>query len=353
MRIGIIGAGKVGRTLALMLHESGLSPTLGDLHRSALPDALAENFCDLDARVPIDLSRFVREHDAVVSAGPFRINLDVARACAEAGVAYLDFTEDTETAAAVQMIAAGKDAPFVPQCGLAPGMVNVIAADLAAQFDHVQSLKLRVGALPQTTGNHIRYYLTWSTAGLVNEYCQPCDALYQGRPIKTMPLEGLETVVIDGVQYEAFNTSGGTATMCETFAGRVDDLTYKSLRYPGHCDKMRFLLHDLQLPQTELEDILSRQLPSTTQDVVVLLVEAVGTRAGALDARSTVRKIFPGKVGDVEATAIERSTAAGMAAVLELLAQGRLPAGFVRQESIPFTDILGTKWGAAVYGDSR
>jgi saccharopine dehydrogenase-like NADP-dependent oxidoreductase len=353
MRIGIIGAGKVGRTLALMLHEGGLSPTLADKHRQALPDALAQNFRDLDARVGADLSRFVGEHDAIVSAGPFRINLDIARACAENGAAYLDFTEDTETAAAVRTIAAGKNAPFVPQCGLAPGMVNIIAADLAGQFEHVQSLKLRVGALPQTTGNHIRYYLTWSTAGLVNEYCQPCDALYQGRPIKTMPLEGLETVVIDGVQYEAFNTSGGTATMCETYAGRVDDLTYKSLRYPGHCEKMRFLLHDLQLPQAELEDIFSRQLPSTTQDVVVLLVEAVGTRAGALDARNTVRKIMPAKIGGAEVTAIELSTAAGMAAVLELLQRGRLPAGFVRQESIPFADILGTKWGSAVYGDGR
>jgi saccharopine dehydrogenase-like NADP-dependent oxidoreductase len=353
MKIGIIGAGKVGRTLALMLRESGLVPTLADVRRPPLSAALAENFRDLDASVPADLGRFVREHDAVVSAGPFRINLDVARACAEGGTSYLDFTEDTETAAVVRALAGGKRASFVPQCGLAPGMVNVIAADLAAQFDHLQSLKLRVGALPQTTGNHIRYYLTWSTAGLVNEYCQPCDALYQGRPIKTMPLEGLETVVIDGVLYEAFNTSGGTATMCETFAGRVDDLTYKSLRYPGHCEKMRFLLHDLQLPQAELEDILSRQLPSTTQDVVVLLVEAVGTRAGALDARNSVRKILPAKVGGVEVTAIERSTAAGMAAILDLLAEGRLPAGFVRQESIPFTDILGTKWGAAVYGDGR
>ena len=145
---------------------------------------------------------------------------------------------------------------FAPQCGLAPGAINIIGAHLIARFDTVRSLELRVGALPLSASNEIKYYLSWSSSGLVNEYIKPCDALFRGKPIKTLPLEGKENLVIDGVTYEAFNTSGGVATMCETYRGRIGELNYKTIRYPGHLDHMRFVVNDLGLG--DRPDLLAR-----------------------------------------------------------------------------------------------
>jgi saccharopine dehydrogenase-like NADP-dependent oxidoreductase len=93
----------------------------------------------------------------------------------------------------------------------------------------------------------MKYYLSWSSSGLVNEYIKPCDALFRGKPVKTLPLDGEENIVIDGVTYEAFNTSGGVATMCETYSNRIEELNYKTIRYPGHLDHMRVVINDLGL----------------------------------------------------------------------------------------------------------
>ena len=184
---------------------------------------------------------------------------------------------------------------FVPQCGLAPGTVNIIGAHLIAQFDTARSLELRVGALPLSVSNEMKYYLSWSSSGLVNEYIKPCDALYRGEPIKTLPLEGKENVVIDGATYEAFNTSGGVATMCDTYRGRISELNYKTIRYPGHLDHMRFVIHDLGLGDRPdlLTQIFDQSIPATRQDVVLLYVNALGTRSGKLQQCSYVDPSLP------------------------------------------------------------
>ena len=100
---------------------------------------------------------------------------------------------------------------------------------------------MRVGALPQFPTNALRYNLTWSTDGLINEYCNFCEVIHDGRRLEVLPLEGLEHFSLDGVRYEAFNTSGGLGTLCETLAGRVRTLNYKTVRYNGHRELMQFL----------------------------------------------------------------------------------------------------------------
>src|SRR5262245_18307466 len=112
----------------------------------------------------------------------------------------------------------------MPQCGLPPGALNIDGGSLAASLDRARSVEMRVGALPQFASNQMKYYLSWSTAGLINEYCQPGEALHDGQRMTTLPLDGVERLTIDGVEYEAFNTSGGVATMCEAFAGQVSEL---------------------------------------------------------------------------------------------------------------------------------
>ena len=360
MRILIFGAGKVGLTLKTMLVK------LLDVTQVSVADkdAGAADFV-LDVANDGDgaLRNAVRNFDAVISALPFNLNKAIAQVCIDEDVSYFDFTEDTDTTEFIKQQAkqarvnANKDedlkAVMVPQCGLAPGAINIIGASFARFFQEIHSLELRVGALPQTASNEMQYYLTWSSAGLVNEYLQPCDALYQGKPVKTMPMEGLETIIIDGVNYEAFNTSGGVATMCESFAGKIGSLNYKTIRYPGHRDRMKFVINDLGLGKRQdlLTEIFDQNVPAIQNDDVVLLyVNAVGIRDGKLVRDSYVKKVKAFE--NFHATAIQTTTAAGMAAVVELWMKGKLKSklGFVRQEDINVDDFLNTKWGRIVYG---
>ncbi len=109
----------------------------------------------------------------------------------------------------------------MPQCGLAPGFIGIVAHHLSKRFDVLHEIKMRVGALPAFPTNALKYNLTWSVDGLINEYCHPCDAIRDGERIEMLALEGMEHFSLDGVEYEAFNTSGGLGTLCDTLAGRV------------------------------------------------------------------------------------------------------------------------------------
>jgi saccharopine dehydrogenase-like NADP-dependent oxidoreductase len=316
----------------------------------AVPDEGIDVELDVSDQGIDALREVVRGHDAVVSALPFHLNKDVATVCAEEGKSYFDFTEDTDTTAFIRTLGPGarEGQVFAPQCGLAPGAINIIGAGLVASFDHVRSLELRVGALPLSANNQMKYYLSWSSAGLINEYLQPCDALYRGQQIKTQPLDGLEEIVIDGVLYEAFNTSGGVATLTETLAHKVDNLDYKTIRYPGHRAHLQFVIKDLGLGQRPelLTQVFEQEVPLTSQDVVILYANAVGTRKGRLHQRSFIKKVEH----EPAFTAIQKTTAAGMAAVIELWAEGKLAPGFLHQSDVAWEAFLATRWGRAVYG---
>lgn len=356
MKIGIVGAGKVGSTIATLLEscrfcgqtllaDSRPNPDLRGLRKA--------RFRQVDGAQPKQLAAFVRAVDVIISAAPYYLNRAIVDACAAAGVSYFDLTEDVETTAYVRRLADGAKATFMPQCGLAPGAINIVGGSLASSLDAVRQVEMRVGALPLNASNQMKYYLSWSTAGLINEYCQVGYALFGGKTVATMPLDGMERITIDGVEYEAFNTSGGVATMCETFAGKVQELNYKTLRYPGHRDLMKFLLHDLNLaPRQELvTQIFDQEVPLTESDVVVFYVSVVGNDAeGRLKQRSFIKKLQGGKVGGRKLNAIQLTTAAGVVGVVELFARGRLGRGFVRQESVALKDFLATRWGGRVYG---
>jgi saccharopine dehydrogenase-like NADP-dependent oxidoreductase len=246
----------------------------------------------------------------------------------------------------VREIAARAPSVFAPQCGLAPGFISIVGADLAARFERLDSLRLRVGALPRFPVNALGYALTWSPEGLINEYCEPCDAVVEGARCQVRPLEGLERFFVDGVAYEAFNTSGGLGGLCETFAGRAREINYRTIRYPGHAAAMKLLLGDLRLRERRdlLKTILEAALPSTRQDVVVILAAAAGWRDGRLVEESYVHRLF----GDESASAIQTATAAGLCAVLDLVAAGRLPqSGLLAQETVPLELFLTNRFGAA------
>ncbi|HEY2835005.1 MAG TPA: hypothetical protein VGI89_00455, partial [Rhizomicrobium sp.] len=168
------------------------------------------------------------------------------------------------------------------------------------------------------------------------------------------PLEELEEFSLDGVRYEAFNTSGGLGTLCETLAGQVRQLNYKTVRYPGHRDIMKALMQDLRLGERRevLKDILEKALPATWQDVVLVFVTVSGYRDGQFLQESYANKIYGAEVQGIVRSAIQITTAAGICTMLDLLANGTLPQkGLVRQEDVSLATFLSNRFGCA-YGGS-
>ncbi|MDJ1159645.1 saccharopine dehydrogenase family protein [Chelatococcus sp. SYSU_G07232] len=348
----IAGAGKIGSTIADMLAATGD-------YRVTIADRAAAQLEALDTAHPVDtlvldienaaaLGTALAGKFAVLSAAPYHLTTRIAEGAALAGVHYLDLTEDVASTRRVKELAAEARTAFIPQCGLAPGFISIVAYDLAKRFDTLDSVRMRVGALPQFPSNALNYNLTWSTDGVINEYCEPCEAIVDGELVEVPPLEEREEFSLDGVAYEAFNTSGGLGTLCETLAGKVRTLNYRTIRYPGHAAIMKALLNDLRLRDRRdvMKDILEHALPTTLQDVVIVFVTVSGRKHGRLVQETYANKIYSRTVNGVLRSAIQVTTASGIAAVLDMLAGGVLPQkGFVRQEDIALDAFLANRFG--------
>jgi len=358
MRITLLGAGHIGQTIARLLSASGdYTVTVVDRSAEALAKLAAEpvRTLQIETSDATALLGTLRGQEAVVNALPYHLATLAATQARAAGCHYFDLTEDVAATRAIKQLADGAETAFMPQCGLAPGFIGIVAHHLAKSFDVVHDVKMRVGALPAFPTNSLKYNLTWSVDGLINEYVHPCEAIRDGRNIELLALEGMEHFSLDGTEYEAFNTSGGLGTLCETWAGRVQTLDYKSVRYPGHRDLMKMLLEELQLKHdTEtLKDIMRRSIPSTMQDVVLVFVTVSGMRGGSLVQEVFARKIFADRNEAAPLSAIQITTAAGICAAVDLFREGKLPQrGFVRQEQVELPVFLANRFGSA-YQQSR
>lgn len=353
-QILLLGSGIIGRMIARFLVRTGdYRVRVGDVDRESL--ARLKNHVDVetlpvDAANPAQLEAAMKGCDAVISALSFHFNVGVAEAAARTGASYFDLTEDVETSRAVRKVAASARPGqiYMPQCGLAPGFISIVAHHLTRSFDELDTVFMRVGALPLFPSNALKYNLTWSTDGLINEYCNPCEAIYDGRRLDVLPLEGLEEFSLDGVRYEAFNTSGGLGTLCETFDGRVRQLNYKTVRYIGHRHLMDVLVNELRLRDRReiLKDILEHSVPVTFQDVVVTFCTVTGRRDGQLVQISDARKTYHQTIDGENWSAIQVTTAAGLCTVVDLHFEGKLPkTGFVRQEEVDLDSFLANRFG--------
>jgi saccharopine dehydrogenase-like NADP-dependent oxidoreductase len=358
MKVALLGAGHIGQTIARLLHGSGdYDVKVLDQNAATLRVLAAEGIVTarVDSADTHALAAQLRGQDAVVNALPYHLATTAAQLALECGCHYFDLTEDVAATKAIKAMALKAKTAFMPQCGLAPGFIGIVAHHLAKGFDVVQDVQMRVGALPAFPTNALKYNLTWSVDGLINEYCHPCEAIHGGETISALPLEGLEHFSLDGVEYEAFNTSGGLGTLCETWAGKVRNLDYKTVRYPGHRDLMQFLLGDLGLKsdQANLKAIMRRSMPATMQDVVLVFVTVSGMKNGVLLQEVFARKIFAERDAHAPLSAIQITTAAGICAAVDLFRAGKLPrAGFIRQEEVALPDFLANRFGAA-YQQSR
>jgi len=351
-QVALVGSGKIGEMICDLLIGSGdYSVTLIDAsqeHLDKIPDSDHLTKIRLDVTDTDALSAALGGHYAVISACPFYLTKKIASAAVAANVHYLDLTEDVHSTELVREMADGAKTAFIPQCGLAPGFIYIVAHSMCEDFDELDTVRLRVGALPMYPTNSLTYNLTWSTDGVINEYCEPCESIMEGKKVVVPALTQREEFSLDGIRYETFNTSGGLGSLAETLGGKVNNLSYQTIRYPGHREIMKTLLHDLRLSERRelLKDILEYAVPATYQDVVLIFVTVSGMKDGRLLQETYANKVYGREMGGVERAAIQITTASAICAMLDLLHEGKLPSsGFIRQEQVHLEDFLANRFG--------
>jgi len=360
MKILVLGAGRMGLGAAYDLahnSEGVEAVTVADVDE-ARARAVAETLGDARVRpARADVSdhgrvvELMRGHDVAISCVTYFHNLALARAAVEARTHFCDLggnnaVVDAELALDPQARAAGVN--LVPDCGLAPGMVSVLAAHGAARFARLDELHIRVGGLPERPRPPLDYQIVFSVEGLINEYVERARVIRGGRAVEVESLTELESLDFPEPfgRMEAFQTSGGTSTLPETFAGRVRELDYKTIRYPGHCERFRLLV-DLGLaggdpvevdgarvaPRRLLGEMLYRHLPADEPDVVLIRLEFVGLLAeggGAGRLRYDIIDRFDERSG---LSAMQRTTSFPASVVAQMMARGETSVrGAVPQE---------------------
>lgn len=343
--IAVVGLGKVGSLVGTLLNDLFVVTGFDKQKPADLPFHVETGAIQDGAA----LEKFLSSQDAVVSCLPYNLNLPVAQAAYKLGIHYFDLTEDVPTTTAIREMAKTSKGVMAPQCGLAPGFIGIVGADLYNRFTKLRDVELRVGALPRYPNGLMGYSFTWSPAGVINEYINDAEVIHNGQRKMVPSLEGVEMINIEGQEFEAFSTSGGLGTMCETLAGKVDTLNYKTMRYPGHAKLMRFLLYELVLKNKRelVEQVLTEAKPPVREDVVYVYAVVEGWKDDRLAREEFYEAYHPITINGKEWRAISWTTAASVAAVVELVANGTLPAkGFIKQEEIPLASFLNTKNGS-------
>jgi len=322
----ILGAGRIGTLSALLLKKAKYSVQCVDA-----PDSIDD--------------QFIQKHriTALVSCLPYFLTNKAFQLAKHYHLHYFDLTEDVFMHEKIKKQHKNTaSVSIVPHCGLAPGWVGLLANHLAGNFDRLESLKLRVGGIPQYASNDLHYGITWSVDGLINQYGNEVHAIEHGKPVTLKPLDDVESLEIDGMHYEAFNTSGGIGNLIDLYKDKLTELNYKTIRYPGHAEKMRFLLNTLKLNENRkvLKEILENALPTIEQDVVVMDICATGYKNGRLVEENIVKKYYPQKIGNKIYSALQVTTAASLCAVIDVvLRHPNKYKGFVYQETIDLDEI--------------
>ena len=342
-KVMIIGAGRVGVAAAkFALHAEFEKVILVDSRFEALTNlnlkrSQHSEVVTITAKTEEELETVISQQlpNVIVCSTPFSVNITVAKLAAKYACSYIDFTEDVSVTEAIAALPTG-DCTFVPQTGLAPGLVSYLGLDLFKQLGEPKELALRVGALPLAAFGPGHYCITWSPEGLVNEYLNPVNAKIAGHCVQLDPLQHLESVLINGHIYEAFTTSGGIGLL-DAYEG-IPSVSYKTLRHPGHLDVVKQLLAaGGDEPFASRVDRFKREFNTTRDDRVVLLARAVDQDNRAACA---ALEFYPNTGLDM--TALELTTAGTGMAVVELLLLDVLPKGVLTARDIPLNELKNT-----------
>ncbi len=347
MKALVIGAGMMGSALAYDLaHSDSVEKViLADIEPDRARSVAKRLNGRVEARrvdvgIAADVAAVMRGMDVAIGATSYTHNIALTKAAIDAGVHWCDLGGNMEVVAgqlALNAQAKNNNLCILPNCGLAPGMACVVAAGAAGRFSSVDEIHLRVGGLPQHPVPPLNYQLVFSAEGLINEYIEPADAIRAGEvtTVQSMlDLEELEFPAPFGTM-EAFNTSGGVSTLTSMYRGRVRELDYKTIRYPGHCEKFRTLL-DLGFASAEpimvgstmrtareiFEEMLRRKLPSNGPDVVLMRVTVEGTAGGAHTALAYEMIDYYDE--SAQMTSMMRTTAFPTSIIAQMAAGGRI-----------------------------
>jgi len=340
-RIAILGLGHIGSLVAAELKKYEQVST-GLLNPNVTVQTLPYDLTTgHDFSDPAVIEKCLDTADAVIATTPYMFNEAIAKEAARRNIAYFDVTEDVHTTDIIKEL--DNTSPMVPQCGLAPGMVSILANKMASTFDAVDKIEIRVGALPQTPNNHMRYNFTWSTIGLINEYCNECDELVDGNLVRSAALGKEERIVLNGMELEAATTSGGIGTLAASWATKAKNVNYKTLRYPGHFQYMRFLRDDLGMKEhkQDFEKIFNTSVPRVKNDLVVIIIFITGLKDGKLVQESYDKLVLPLN----GYTAIQLATACGLLSVVDVWLADQIDTkGFTAQEDISFDTVAKSKY---------
>jgi lysine 6-dehydrogenase len=307
MRMLVLGAGLQGSACAsdLLGNPAVTRVTLADLHPDRLPPFLA---AVKDARLrPLELDvsdgaavrKLMAEHDSAMSAIPYYFNGPLAAAAVDSTCHFADLGGNTEIVFEQKKLhaaAVAKGVSVIPDCGLAPGMVNILAAEGIRRLDRVERVKIYVGGLPQHPEPPLNYQIVYSLEGALDYYTTPSWILRGGKRVTVDALSELEEVEFPAPvgTLEAFHTGGGVSTMPFAYEGKVEVMEYKTLRYPGHVAVMKPIrelgLLDLEPIQVKGQSVVPRDLfiaavtpklhKPKGRDLVALRVEVSGTKGG-------------------------------------------------------------------------
>jgi lysine 6-dehydrogenase len=355
MNILVLGAGRMGYGAVYDLAHN--SPAVESITVADFDPAKAEAAAkevgsgkitarQADASNYDEMAALFRGHDSVISCVNYWYNVELSKAAIETGANFCDlggnnYIVDDQLALDEQARAAGIN--IIPDCGLAPGMVSVLAMHGASRFDELDEIHIRVGGLPQDPRPPLDYQLVFSVEGLINEYIEVARVIRDGA-IKTVDsMTELESLSFDGFPpLEAFQTSGGTSTLPDTFLGRIRELDYKTIRYAGHCDKFKAMI-DLGLcssdaisvdgaavkPRRVFGELLQKHLPADGPDYVLVRLDFVGKSNGEVKSLryDIVDKLdeATGLSAMMRTTAFPASIIAQMMAAGDVLVRGATP----------------------------
>lgn len=350
----VLGAGRMGLgAVHDLVHQPDVTGvTVADFDFSRA-EAIAQRYGDRVRAAQIDCNdhaavvALMRGHASAISCVNYWLNERLARAAIEAGTHFCDLggnndVVDAELALDAEARAAGVN--IIPDCGLAPGMVAVLVAHQAEQFESsgasIEEIHIRVGGLPQNPKPPLDYQLVFSVEGLINEYIEPARIIRDGKVVVVESMTEIESLSFAAPfgEMEAFQTSGGTSTLVETFLGRARNLDYKTIRYPGHCDRFKTMI-DLGLcssepvgvdgaavkPRRLFGELLVKNLPHDEPDVVLVRVETAG--AGKSLRYDIIDRFDPetGLSAMMRTTAFPASIVALMMARNQTTSKGALP----------------------------
>lgn len=340
----ILGANRAGRRIAAMLGSDGrFAARIATLDADAQSLARSEGLNAIalpQSSLRDALGRMVAQARAVILTDTAFPVPEVARRAQAEGCHYLDIFESPRSAALLAELAQDIPAPgraaIAPGCGLAPGHVTALAAELMADAGPEAAMTVFAGVLPEQPQNRLGYANIWGIEGLIEEYTQPCAAIRDGKATLLPPLRADERLEIGGQSYEAFTTAGSIDALAAASVGRIDGLVFKTLRYPGHLDYIRFLMDDLGLSRRiyQLRSLLLTSLPRTEADRVLIAIRLIPRPGAAAEWTTQVLNATKGPGGEVQ-SAIGTATAAHVCATLDLLTRpdnrygGFLPPGTI------------------------